>query len=94
MTRLPRNGQPPGCRGHHRGASGIGLAFAARTPGMGAHVVIGESTESAMERARAHLSDAGATVDCVRLDLQDPPASVRPLRRGCLRVRIPGRVYA
>jgi len=53
------------------GASGIGLAFARAYAGMGAHVVIGDIDESAMERARAHLSDAGATVDCVRLDLQD-----------------------
>jgi NAD(P)-dependent dehydrogenase (short-subunit alcohol dehydrogenase family) len=53
------------------GASGIGLAFARVYAERGAHVVIGDIDEAAMEQARAGLSEAGATVDCVRLDLQD-----------------------
>lgn len=53
------------------GASGIGLAFARAYAAKGAHVVIGDIDESAMEQARAQLSESGATVDCVRVDLQD-----------------------
>lgn len=53
------------------GASGIGLAFARAYAERGAHVVIGDIDEAAMTHARAALSAAGATVDCVRLDLQD-----------------------
>src|SRR5271168_1572373 len=53
------------------GASGIGLAFARSYAAKGAHIVIGDIDESAMEQARAQLSESGATVDCVRVDLQD-----------------------
>jgi len=53
------------------GASGIGLAFARAYAERGAHVVIGDIDEAAMEQARAHLSVSGALVDCVRVDLQD-----------------------
>jgi NAD(P)-dependent dehydrogenase (short-subunit alcohol dehydrogenase family) len=53
------------------GASGIGLAFARAYAERGAHVVMGDIDEAAMARARAGLSESGATVDCVRLDLQD-----------------------
>lgn len=60
------------------GASGIGLAFARAYAERGAHVVIGDIDEVAMARARADLSKSGATVDCVRVDLQDA-ASVNHL---------------
>lgn len=53
------------------GASGIGLAFARAYAEKGAHVVIGDIDETAMAQAHAELSESGATVDCVRLDLQD-----------------------
>jgi NAD(P)-dependent dehydrogenase (short-subunit alcohol dehydrogenase family) len=53
------------------GASGIGLAFARAYAEKGAHVVIGDIDESAMAHTRADLSELGATVDCVRLDLRD-----------------------
>src|SRR5271154_7132636 len=53
------------------GASGIGLAFARAYAARGAHVVIGDIDESAMEQARVQLSEAGSAVDCVRVDLQD-----------------------
>jgi NAD(P)-dependent dehydrogenase (short-subunit alcohol dehydrogenase family) len=60
------------------GASGIGLAFARAYAEKGAHVVIGDIDEAAMEQARAHLAVSGAPVDCIRVDLQDP-ASVAHL---------------
>ena len=53
------------------GASGIGLAFARRYAARGAHVVIGDIDESAMQRARAELTSFGTTVDCVWMDLRD-----------------------
>jgi NAD(P)-dependent dehydrogenase (short-subunit alcohol dehydrogenase family) len=53
------------------GASGIGLAFARSYAEKGAHIVIGDIDEKAMALARSDLSESGATVDCVRLDLQD-----------------------
>jgi NAD(P)-dependent dehydrogenase (short-subunit alcohol dehydrogenase family) len=53
------------------GASGIGLAFARAYAQKGAHVVIGDIDEAAMAQARADLSESGAMVDCVRLDLRD-----------------------
>ena len=53
------------------GASGIGLAFARAYAAKGAHIVIGDIDESAMEQARAQLSEQGAEVDCVRVDLRD-----------------------
>lgn len=53
------------------GASGIGLAFARAYAEKGAHVVIVDIDESAMEQARAHLAASGAPVDCIRVDLQD-----------------------
>lgn len=53
------------------GASGIGLAFARAYAERGAHVVIGDIDEAAMEAARAQLSEWGATVDCVAVDLRD-----------------------
>jgi NAD(P)-dependent dehydrogenase (short-subunit alcohol dehydrogenase family) len=60
------------------GASGIGLAFARAYAEKGAHVVIGDIDEAAMEQARARLAVSGAPVDCIRVDLQDP-ASVAHL---------------
>jgi NAD(P)-dependent dehydrogenase (short-subunit alcohol dehydrogenase family) len=53
------------------GASGIGLAFARAYAEKGAHVVIGDIDEAAMEQARVHLAASGAPVDCIRVDLQD-----------------------
>ena len=52
------------------GASGIGLAFARAYAAKGAHVVIGDIDEAAMERARVQLSESGVAVDCVPVDLQ------------------------
>jgi NAD(P)-dependent dehydrogenase (short-subunit alcohol dehydrogenase family) len=59
------------------GASGIGLAFARAYAKRGAHVVIADIDEAAMTRARAGLSESGATVDCVRVDLQDAASVAR-----------------
>ncbi|GAC1401241.1 MAG: hypothetical protein NVSMB60_15950 [Mycobacterium sp.] len=53
------------------GASGIGLAFARAYATKGAHVVIGDIDEEAMEQVRAEMYASGAKVDCVRVDLQD-----------------------
>lgn len=60
------------------GASGIGFAFARAYVQRKAHVVIGDIDEEAMEVAREQLAQSGATVDCVRVDLQDA-ASVERL---------------
>ncbi|WP_319448176.1 MULTISPECIES: SDR family NAD(P)-dependent oxidoreductase [unclassified Mycobacterium] len=53
------------------GASGIGLAFVRAYAERGAHVVIGDIDESAMDQVRVGLSEQGARIDCVRVDLQD-----------------------
>ena len=53
------------------GASGIGLAFARAYAARGAHIVIGDIDETAMELARQELSESGAEVDCVKVDLRD-----------------------
>ncbi|HET6733515.1 SDR family NAD(P)-dependent oxidoreductase [Mycobacterium sp.] len=75
------------------GASGIGLAFARAYAAKGAHVVIGDIDEPAMEQARVQLSESGAAVECVRVDLQDVRSVARlgefssglgPLRAVCL----------
>ena len=53
------------------GASGIGLAFARAYAARGAHIVIGDIDETAMERARAELAVTGTKVECVKVDLRD-----------------------
>lgn len=53
------------------GASGIGRAFAHAYAQRGAHVVIGDIDETAMQRTRGELVRLGARVECVPLDLQD-----------------------
>jgi NAD(P)-dependent dehydrogenase (short-subunit alcohol dehydrogenase family) len=52
------------------GASGIGLAFARAYAARGARVVIADIDEDAMTRARLSLTDSGAVVDCVAVDLR------------------------
>jgi NAD(P)-dependent dehydrogenase (short-subunit alcohol dehydrogenase family) len=54
------------------GASGIGLAFAHAYASRGAHVLIGDIDEAAMDRAGKELRQTGATVMASVVDLQDP----------------------
>ena len=72
MTRSTPESSTAGVAVVTGGASGIGLAFARAYAARGAHLVIGDIDELAMEQARVQLLEAGSAVDCVRVDLQDP----------------------
>lgn len=71
MTRSTSESSTAGVAVVTGGASGIGLAFARAYAARGAHVVIGDIDQLAMEQARLELSQAGSAVDCVQVDLQD-----------------------
>ena len=53
------------------GASGIGLAFARAYAARGAHVLIGDIDEAAMDRAATELRQLGAAVTTSVVDLQN-----------------------
>jgi NAD(P)-dependent dehydrogenase (short-subunit alcohol dehydrogenase family) len=74
MTRLQANSSVAVITG---GASGIGLAFARAYADRGAHVVIADIDEKAMAEAERSLTNEGAAVDCVAVDLRDVDSLTR-----------------